>query len=325
MDSHIENFLSSTPWHDAKANWFPADWSTRRYARLTNPNGETAMLMASPPDDSPLIHAGHKTGEWVRINMHLRDIGLHAPHIYAHNLTSSAGNALVLMEDFGIQTIADKGIEPYMAAVDTLITLRDHPKAADIELLSYTDTHVYAALRFFPEYILGDVSQADRWFAAWQSVMSALPPCPQIFTHIDYFAGNLMWMPQYDGVQSIGILDFQAACIGPFVYDMVNLLDDIRRDIPLDIKRQCINRYCAALSPDDRHAFDQWYIVMAAQFHARILGQIIKLKTVNGRDDLMQYFDNLLVRFKKELQAPPLAPILRLIEQTSKNKDLKHG
>ena len=54
---------------------------------------------------------------------------------------------------------------------------------------------------------------------------------------------------------------------------------------------------------------------MRAQFHARVLGQILKLKHENGRDDLMPYFDQLNTRFEKSLQDPALAPIVRFIEQ----------
>lgn len=312
MNSFLDLFLSSTPWAECNPAWFSADWSTRRYARLTNGMGQTAILMESPPDHDPRSMIGHQIGAWVTVDTHLRRLGLNAPHIIAKD----TDNGYILMEDFGNESLIGKGTDAYHAAIDALITMRDHPLATDdIDLIPYRNTHVYRALRFYPAYVLKKPDLEEVWFVAWKTVETALPPCPQILTHIDFGPMNLMWLPDRQGTDRIGILDFQAACIGPFVYDIVNLLDDARREIPADMKQSCLDRYCAALSPETTAIFNAWYPVIAAQFHARILGQILKLKAENGRDDLMQYYTPLTKRFEKELQHPALAPILRLIEQ----------
>jgi hypothetical protein len=43
------------------------------------------------------------------------------------------------------------------------------------------------------------------------------------------------------------------------------------------------------------------------------LGQIQYLAKDKGRDDLMQYYDDITTRLEMELQHPSLRPILRLI------------
>ena len=304
MDEQLHIFLSTTDWQNAETQWFSADWSVRNYARLTNKNGDTAILLKSPPDDSPDAMIGHLITPWSTMNTHFKSIGVNVPTIIKEDLAQG----LILMDDFGDDTIAGKGVDAYMKATDILITMRDHPNALNTDLINYEDTHVYKALRFYPSYVLDKSELESTWFAAWDEVTADLPPCPRAFTHIDFAAMNLMWANN-----DIGVIDFQAACNSPFVYDLVNLLEDIRRDISDNTKQSCKNHYCATLSPETTAIFNAWYPVITAQFHARILGQIQYLAKDKGRDDLMQYYDDITTRLEMELQHPSLRPILRLI------------
>ena len=65
---------------------------------------------------------------------------------------------------------------------------------------------------------------------------SAGPVC---FVHRDFFAGNLIWLPQRGGIRRIGVLDFQDAAIGHPAYDLASLLQDARRDIPPAVAEHC--------------------------------------------------------------------------------------
>lgn len=271
-------------------------------------------MLDSPPDDHPDSVIGHKLGEWIRLNRHFSRFNLNVPEIYAED----ARNGFVLMEDFGNESLAGKGREEYEIAVDVLVSMRDAVGALETGLLAYEDTHVRKALRFYPEHILRQGGLEQEWLAAWEGVESTLPACPRALTHIDFFCNNLMWLPDRSGTDRIGILDFQAACDGPFVYDIVNLLDDARRDLPDSLKKACMARYCDGLTSSQRAVFDAWYPVMAAQFHARVLGQIVKLGREKNRTDLMVFYDPLFVRFEKELQHPALRPILDFINDYKK-------
>lgn len=309
VNNELKHFLNNSGWDNSNIQWFSADWSPRDYARLTKDAGTSAILLKSPPDHSPDSMIGHQIGKWVLMNHHFKSLGLNVPTILAQDLQIG----FVLMDDFGNETIADKGMQAYLKATDILITMRDHPDALNNKnLIRYEDTHVYKALRFYPQYVLKDATKTDDWFAAWDAVHHNLPLCPRALTHIDYAAQNLMWLGG-----EMGIIDFQAACNGPFVYDIVNLLEDIRRDIPDDIKQTCKQRYCELLDDTDKTAFDAWYPVITAQFYARILGQIQFLAQEKGRSDLMQYHDDLFKKWEKLLLLPELNPILRLIKENN--------
>ena len=298
MASPLNKFLDQSGWHFASIDWFSADWSVRSYARLTKENGETAILLQSPPDHSPEAQVGHMIGAWSKINKHFKSLNLNVPTILAEDLDAG----FIVMEDFGNETIAGHGMDAYLEATDILITMRNHPNALDVDLIKYEETHVYKALRFFPQYVTR--TNADDWFAAWKDIENTLPPCPRALTHMDFAPQNLMWASG-----KIGIIDFQATCDGPFVYDIVNLLEDIRIDVPDDIKQECKKLYRATLSPDSQDLFDAWYQLITAQFHARVLGQIKFLAQEKGRDDLMKYYDPLMSRLKKEIENDLLTPI----------------
>jgi aminoglycoside/choline kinase family phosphotransferase len=61
-----------------------------------------------------------------------------------------------------------------------------------------------------------------------------------------------------------------------------------------------------------------WYPVFAAQFHMRVLGQIFKLKQVNGRDDLMQHRERLEAYIEEELNASPLLSDIKAMYERKK-------
>lgn len=317
IDYMIDVFLDECGWQKARRVKMGADWSSRYYIRLTS-GYEKAILLVSPPDDDPASVAGHKVGDVIRINGHLHRLGLSAPRIYGMD----EGQGLVLMEDFGTTMLERvKGADQkdaYVAAAQVLKTFRDHPEALDIKLIDYYDGHVYKALRFMPEFympaVLGHTGDVAAYLSLWTDVLMNLPPCPTCFTHIDFFAENLMWLPERGGTDRVGILDYQGAVKGPFVYDLVNLLEDARRLVPDDVKAAARAACTDGLSPEDRELFDLWYPVMAAQFHARVLGQVFKLSAVNGRDDLMKHRTRLEGYLSRELASvPALSEIRRFL------------
>ena len=307
MKEKIYSFINKARWGHADIQWFSADWSTRNYARLIAPNGNSAILLISPPDNSPKAMIGHELGKWVKINKHFKDLKLNTPSILAEDLKTG----LILMEDFGNETIANKGITSYIKATEVLINMRDAPNALDIELIQYEDSHVYQALRFFPQYLLKNINDTASWFTAWKEIEASLAPCPRALTHMDYHAANLMWKNE-----EIGIIDFQAACNGPFVYDIVNLLEDIRHSVPENIKKTCKSLYCATLSDKDKELFNHWYPIITAQFYARILGQIQYLAVEKNRQDLMKYYDFVYKTWENLLHLPQLRPILQITKET---------
>jgi len=322
-NEQIAQFLGDCGWYESRSEKMPADWSSRYYIKLnkttfTADRDERAILLVSPPDDDPKSVAGHKVGDMIRINGHLHRIGVRVPEIIA--MDEALG--LVLMEDFGRTNLGrldgEKQFDAYDKATKILIHMRDDPLGANSKAvtLNYRDGHVYKALSYLPDYYASAKNlDAREYMGAWDAIMDeAENNCPSCLTHIDFFAENLMLLPNDD----IGVLDYQGAVVGPFVYDLVNLLEDARRNIPDDIKDHCKSLYRESLNDAQyRQSFDDYYPVFAAQFHARVLGQIFKLSKTLGRTDLIVHQRRLEVYLKKEMgQSQKLAHIRNMLEKS---------
>ena len=58
----------------------------------------------------------------------------------------------------------------------------------------------------------------------------------------DYHAENIMLLEGKTGLEGFGLLDFQDALIGHPAYDLVSMLDDPRRDVPLHVEARTLPR-----------------------------------------------------------------------------------
>ena len=79
-----------------------------------------------------------------------------------------------------------------------------------------------------------DAARQD-FAAALEAMLAPVAAGPACFVHRDFFAGNLLWLPERGGIRRIGVLDFQGAAIGHPAYDLASLLQDARRDIPPEL------------------------------------------------------------------------------------------
>ena len=73
-------------------------------------------------------------------------------------------------------------------------------------------------------------AQREGYLAAWRAVLPVARRVPETLVLRDYHVDNLMVLDGRDGVAACGLLDFQDAVLGPLSYDLVSLLEDVRRD-----------------------------------------------------------------------------------------------
>jgi aminoglycoside/choline kinase family phosphotransferase len=294
-----------------------ADGSSRRYSRVSNKAGRTAVLMESAPDSSPLSTPGHRIEDFVRIGRALRDCGLRAPEIYAAEPLSG----FVLMEDFGDVTFhaaltSAAAPEPlYDLAARVLVHLRRHPPEID-DLPDYFASHVHTGRRRIVDWLLPLVRRApnpdglvEEYLDIWKNIERTLPPPEVGFVHVDFHVDNLMWIDGAHGTDRCGLLDFQGAIRGPPAYDAANLLGDMRVDVPACVHGPVLARLCEDLSPQEADRFRLWRVVMGAQFHCRMAGQVIRLALVGNKPRYLDYLPHLLEMLRRDLEAPILGPL----------------
>lgn len=284
------------------------DWASRRYFRV-HAGARTFVLMEAVPDHIPTATMGHKLSAFLNIAGWLHRNGIHTPEIIA----ADEGEGYVLLEDMGDVTVnsalenGGSEFDLYSSATDVLIKFRDRLGSCNaLDLPKYKDSYIRKGRQRIVDWYVPATRREKNsdellagYLAAWDEVAAKLPPPPLGFIHGDFHPGNLMYLK--DG--TCGVLDFQDAMWGPVSYDLVNLLENIRRDVPEDIYQAMMNRY------GDDENFRAWFRVMGTQFHCRLIGQVLRLAIVSGKNDLLQYMPRIQRYLAKGLEDPVLAPL----------------
>jgi N-acetylmuramate 1-kinase len=270
-------FLAAHGWQDAVITPFPADWSARRYARLRRAAPpERAILMQTTPDAD--FH------DFIRIDAILRGLGASAPELYAID----AEQGFLLLEDFGDRNfgrLIDQGADPapllrravaalvevqrrYAANPGAVATLRRYDTAAFIALLQpLLENFAY------PNVVAATTALHETWTA----LLTPLETQPRSLLLRDFMADNLMDLPERSGWQSVGLLDFELAGIGPVAYDLASLLEHVRRPCADALRTSIIADYLTMRPEIDAVPFRAALAIMAAHRHLRIFARLQKM------------------------------------------------
>jgi aminoglycoside/choline kinase family phosphotransferase len=310
--SAMSHFLATTTWHDAQRVTVAGDASNRRYDRLTNSKGATAILMDAPPSK------GEDIRPFVRIAKHLCDIGLNAPEILFQNET----DGFLILDDLGddlfarvLATSPELELPLYGAAVDVLTHLHRSPTPTLAPYDGGVMTEM-AALAY-GWYVLGATGQTDpaktqAFCEKFSALVQPLSDVPQVLIQRDYHAENLLWMPERDGVKKVGLLDFQDAMLGHPAYDLVSILQDARRDVAPNIQSMMKARYVDqnGLDPDE---FETAYAVLGAQRNLRILGVFARLCMRDGKAHYVDLIPRVWAHIVTNLAHSALEPIADMV------------
>ena len=347
-DEGLESFLDSAGWSEATRTPLTGDASTRSYQRLQQKE-QSAILMIAPPgaedascprDATPEMRrqlgynamarlAGPNLHAFVEVAKALRKAGLSAPEIYAAD--PKEGHALI--EDLGddlyaraVNDVDERSL--YTHAIEALVAVRradirtiDTPEYA---LMAYDETAMIAETAlltawYWPQKIGADVSgnlQAE-YNSLWLSALNNLSE-PHIIVLRDYHAENLLWLPDRDGPQRAGLIDFQDALFGHAAYDLVSLLEDARRDVDELLAQEMIEKYISLASADSDFDADQFktdYAILGAQRNAKILGIFARLAKRDNKPRYLDLLPRVEAHFRRDLTHPALAPVAAFFKQ----------
>ncbi|GGI91565.1 aminoglycoside phosphotransferase [Polymorphobacter multimanifer] len=295
-------FLAANGWAGADIRPLAGDASFRRYFRIHH--GErTAVLMDAPQhleDSRPFLAIGAR----------LHQLGFSAPQPLAVDLDAG----LVLLEDFGDARVTPAlamdpapEVQVYETAVDILAALHAHPPG---DSAPYTRAELLREARLFPDWYLPAVglAEAPGYDTAWEQLWPHIFTHPPVLTLRDYHADNLMMLPR-PGLQSLGLLDYQDALAGHPAYDLVSLLQDIRREVSPALEAAMLDRYLAARPHIDEAAFRTAYDVLGAQRNIKILGVFTRLYVRDGKASYPRFHPRLWELVTRSLARPALAPV----------------
>lgn len=296
------DFLVAAGWGGAEIRPLAGDASFRRYFRVVE-HDRTAILMDAPPpheDPRPFINIAR----W------LTGHGFAAPEILHEDLTQG----LVLIQDFGdarmretVDAAPESELRLYEEAIDLIIRLAGHPAAELLKPYSLAEYHREANL--LPEWYCPAVGlevDMDGYRAAWDEVLApVLTGHTPVTVLRDYHVENIMLI---DGsAETLGLLDFQDALAGHPAYDLVSLLQDARRDVPVELETAMLDRYKRITGEGD--AFDVAYHVLGAQRNAKIVGIFTRLWKRDGKPRYPGLCPRVWAYLNRDLQHPALKPV----------------
>ncbi|HEU4968640.1 aminoglycoside phosphotransferase family protein [Sphingomonas sp.] len=295
-------FLARAGWADAEILPLAGDASFRRYFRVEAPGRHAVLMDAPPPHEDPR--------PFLTVAEHLIALGLSAPRTLAADLA----NGLVLLEDFGdarmrevIDAAPEAELRIYSDAVDLLARLHKH-RAADLP--PYDEKEYLREAGVLTEWYapaLGLDVDVDGYGAAWSEALAPLLHDRSVTVLRDYHAENIMLIEGRDGVEGLGLLDFQDAAAGHPAYDLVSLLQDARRDVPEALEADMLNRYLEAARPAE--GFTDAYWLLGAQRNAKIVGVFTRLYKRDGKPRYLSYLPRVWAYLERDLAQPALAPV----------------
>ena len=128
----------------------------------------------------------------------------------------------------------------------------------------------------------------------------------------DFHVDNLIWLPDRGGLRAVGLLDFQDAALCHPAYDLVSLLRDVRRDVPISIQAREMGRFASALELEPE-GFALAAATLSAQRNLRILGVFARLSKRDGKTRYLDFLPRVWRLLIDDLDHPHLAALRAVV------------
>ncbi len=330
-------FIEKAGFGKARRNIVAGDASGRRYERLQTTNGADVIFMDWPQDGAfnkyaRQVKLGEQTQSFVAIAGYLNGIGLGAPEIYERDLAQG----FMLLEDFGSVSLTDlidtqSASLPvvYGEAIEVLAQL--HATCPEQKLniegvshqLSLMDRQVMAyEVELFCEWYVPHCGKSLKsaarvqWQLIWQKLFARLEAAalPRVLVLRDFHSPNIIWRDDAQAAARIGLIDVQDALIGSPIYDLVSLLQDARRNVPLKQLERSYQQYLASTG-FDTHSVNCHYHILSAQRNLRICGVFARLAMRDGRTEYLKHLPRVLAYIELALEHPDLHELKNWLQE----------
>jgi hypothetical protein len=256
----------------------------------------------------------------------LRRLGLSAPEVMAQD----RARGFLLIEDFGDDTytrLLRAGADEtalYKLAIDLLAAMQNQVAATCIpNLPPYDEERLLAEAVLLVDWyvpaVLGRVTAPvlrEDYLALWRAL---LPTAQELLRPTlvlrDFHIDNLMLLPERPGVRACGLLDFQDAVLGSPAYDLVSLLEDARRDVPVSVRCAMTERYLSAFPTFNHDDFQRAAAIFAVQRNCKILGIFTRLWKRDGKPNYLCHIPRLWRLLERDLCHPALSDIARWLDR----------
>lgn len=337
----MRGFLERSGWGKAKRRHLTGDASARSYEIVEKAGEAKRILMNSPPlmlgppvkhgkAYAEIAHTARSVAAFVGVGQALARAGVAVPAIHAQDLE----NGFLLIEHLGSDGVLDASGAPietrYHAAAELLATLHAQPWE---ERLPVAPGIWHQVPPFDRDAMLIEVELLLDWYVpwatgrpadaalrrdfetAWDRLIARAAAAQIGLVQRDYHSPNLIWRPERQGHDRLGVIDFQDALIGPVAYDLASLAMDARVTVTPELEASTVAAYAAARAPlggFDRAAFDEAYAIMAAQRNSKILGIFVRLDRRDGKPHYLKHLPRIRDYLRRAFRHPALAELAEL-------------
>jgi hypothetical protein len=310
-----------------------ADASTRRYFRAqwegrAKAQPVSCVIMVCDP------WPANDTPSFIAVARHLQRHDVRVPEIYA--VVPAKG--LMCLEDFGDRTLANAwqtaspearlcwGQRALDALVDMHVKATQHWDAACPAFgLSFDVPKLLSELQFFRQHAIAGLwqhalteAESEAFDAAFTPLCAVLAELPPYFCHRDYHGWNIMACDD-----TVGILDFQDARMGPQPYDVVSLLVDrgTSKMLGHEVCAALVDYYLERFEAEtgervDREQFAMLFDLVAVQRCLKAIGSFACMTVVHHRPHYQAYILPTLTYIKPLLQRyDMLRPLMTLLQR----------
>jgi N-acetylmuramate 1-kinase len=313
MDARLEQYLIEHKLQDKTQQVLPltGDASDRRYFRVLLKKAKPIVLALH---QGPIEFAAMP---FVAIAKLLAEVPLPVPRILHH----SDHLGVLALEDLGDVTLqahlgaatASEHAALYRQAVGFIARMQQRGEALrsdayppyriafDVEKLTWE-------LEFFVKHYLlaykgvaPSDAERDALRAEWSAIVEELASEPRVLCHRDYHSRNLMLHQE-----SLYIIDFQDARMGPDTYDLVSLLRDSYVDLTPGQVDELIAFFLALKGSDGpEDEFRRRFDLMALQRNLKALGTFGYMTTPRNNTVYIQYIPRTAAYVKANLAKYP--------------------
>ncbi|MFM2278365.1 MAG: hypothetical protein RLZZ444_596 [Pseudomonadota bacterium] len=335
----IRAFLDQHGMRGGHRRFLTGDTSFRCYERLTSVEGKPFVVMDSPSrsngppirDGKPysqLVHLAEDVKPFIAVGNYLRSIGLSAPEIHATDIDQG----IMLIEDLGSEGVLDPDGRPiperYEESVRCLADFHRRQPPAELPVeggLMHPLPHFdRTTLKFEAEVLLdwhlpwrrgtqANEAEKQEYLAIWDHLIDELSDVETNLVLRDFHSPNIMWLPERQGFDRVGIIDFQDAIIGPSSYDVVSIAQDARVTVERSLMDHLLETYLATREAQgqgfDRALFLKSFAIMSAQRACRLNGLWVRLKERDGLNGYMRHMPRTLWHLGMAFEHPVTAPL----------------
>ena len=306
--NQINNFLKNNQIETKNLIPIKNDASFRKYFRV-----DKKILMDADPN------LGEDVGSFININHVLREFKLNVPEIF----TIDKENGFLLLEDLGenifSQILNSENEEQlYKQAIEVLVEIykKDLNKFSNFTFLEkYSVEKLQDESQLFIEWYLKKylkINITDTDIKDFKDIIN------KIFNNLDtkfeklvlrdYHVDNLILQKSKLGLKQVGILDFQDAVLGSSSYDLISIIEDVRRPISKDLKNILI-KYFIDSTGYDPNQLEKELAFYSVQRNLKILGIFSRLNLRDNKSKYMQYNDNAWKYIESNLNNPTMSDL----------------